>query len=132
MGMILAALLLAERYLVSTRTVAGPSMEPTLLAGDRVLVDRWTFEHRRPRTGEVVVALDEAGRPLVKRVGPPPRRTEPSAGVATVWLLGDNARASVDSRRIGAVPETRLSGRVFWRYWPLSRIGPVVATLPER
>jgi len=132
MGIILAALLLTERYLVSTRTVAGPSMEPTLMSGDRVLVDRWTFKHRRPRAGEIVVALDEAGRPLVKRVAASPRGVEPDPGADAVWLLGDNAPASMDSRRIGAVPVGRLAGRVFWRYWPLSRAGGFAETLPER
>lgn len=36
-----------------------------------------------------------------------------------LWLLGDNAEASTDSRTFGAVPREAIIGRVRWRYWPL-------------
>jgi signal peptidase I len=39
------------------------------------------------------------------------------------FLLGDNRRASCDSRSWGALPEDRIIGEVFAVYWPPSRIG---------
>jgi nickel-type superoxide dismutase maturation protease len=96
--------------------VAGRSMAPALRPGDRLVVAR----RRAVRPGDVVAATDPrgSGQPIVKRV----------AGVAadgSVWLLGDNADASTDSRVFGAVPPDLVWGRVVWRYAPADRAGPL-------
>ena len=57
---LLLALVAAGIYLVTDRlvlpwTVQGPSMVTTLQHGDRVLVDLWSYRHRAPRRGEVVL-----------------------------------------------------------------------------
>ena len=41
----------------------------------------------------------------------------------TLWVLGDNPRASADSRQIGAIPMDRIVGRVALIYWPSVRAG---------
>lgn len=41
----------------------------------------------------------------------------------SVWLMGDNRENSADSRYFGPVPTENLIGVVFFRYWPLDRIG---------
>jgi len=97
--------------------VVGPSMEPTLRPGDHVLVDRWTYRHRPPRPGEIVLLAGPSGEPWIKRVGVAP---EPGEGL---WLVGDNAARSLDSRRLGPMPVSRCRGRVIVRYWPPSRAG---------
>ncbi len=48
-----------------------------------------------------------------------------------VWLQGDNTRNSNDSRHYGAMPVAMLRGRVCYRVWPLSEVGPIRAQ-PER
>lgn len=40
-----------------------------------------------------------------------------------VWVMGDNRENSADSRYFGPVPEENLVGVVFFRYWPLDRLG---------
>ena len=40
-----------------------------------------------------------------------------------IWVMGDNRTNSSDSRAFGAVPLSNLTGRAFFRYWPLDRIG---------
>jgi signal peptidase I len=40
-------------------------------------------------------------------------------------FLGDNRDISQDSRSFGAVARSRLAGRVFFRIWPLGRLGMV-------
>ena len=114
--------LTATETLVTPWAVAGRSMEPALFDGDRVLVDRWTYRRRAARAGEVVLLTGPGGRPLVKRVS----ADAPAAPAADeLWVVGDNPAASVDSRQFGAVSRGRLRGRVVFRYWPPSRVGPV-------
>jgi signal peptidase I len=131
--------------------VSGPSMEPVLSSGDRVLVRRARLSELRPGL-VVVVEMPRVnadgpplppGRPpgqrewLIKRVAALPGdpvpagvpSPEPGPGHRGVVppgmfvLLGDNARWSHDSRVIGCVPAERLLG-VMIR--PLNR-GPAPA-----
>jgi signal peptidase I len=110
-------------------------MEPTLREGDRVLVDLWSLRRRLPRTGDVVVASGPGEEDLVKRIAqepypgndpyPDPVLAAESPLEPTFVVLGDNATESRDSRTFGRVPRHRIRGRVLWRYWPLSRWGPI-------
>ena len=109
-------------------------MEPTLRAGDRVLVALWTYHGRTPSRGEIVVFAGPGDEQLVKRIGPEPypdgapypnphfpaEPLEPS-----FIVLGDNPAESSDSRSFGRIPLRRIRGRVIWRYWPLSRAGSI-------
>jgi phage repressor protein C with HTH and peptisase S24 domain len=85
--------------------VRGPSMAPTLRAGDAVLVVRTSH----PRVGDVVVGhfLARPALPVVKRIA----RREGAAW----WLLGDNEYGTDDSRTYGPA---EVVGRVVLRYWP--------------
>jgi len=128
--LLLAGLLLAGDRLAVPWEVAGRSMEPTLFPGDRLLIDRWTYRHRAPRVGELVLFEGPTGVPLVKRVGVEPGGAPffpelwvpaGASGRGRHWLLGDNPAESRDSRRFGLVPAGRIRGRVVERYWPLGR-----------
>ncbi len=110
-------------------------MEPTLREGDRVLVDLITLRGRLPRTGEIVVVSGPSGEDLVKRIArepypgeaPYPASTLPTDSPLepTFVVLGDNPVDSLDSRAFGRVPQHRIRGRLGWRYWPVSRLGPI-------
>jgi len=98
----------ASRYVGRLWIVDGHSMEPALVRGDWVVVDRWTYRHRLPRPGEIVLLeLPDSGRWGVKRV-----QSVSSAGLR---VLGDNAAVSRDSREFGAVPRAAIVGRVVLR-----------------
>jgi signal peptidase I len=108
-------------------------MEPALLAGDRVIVSLWTYRNRDPAPGDVALLFGPGDRPMVKRVvarvrgrapGDSPLGAEWGNGPAYA-VAGDNPAASIDSRQFGPVPRHRFRGRVVWRYWPLSRAGPI-------
>jgi signal peptidase I len=40
-------------------------------------------------------------------------------------VLGDNRNASLDSHLWGPLPRQEVIGTAIWRYWPLSRFGPI-------
>ncbi|HVW33077.1 MAG TPA: nickel-type superoxide dismutase maturation protease [Acidimicrobiia bacterium] len=98
--------------------VTGASMEPTLRAGDRLIVVRGLGPLRPAiRVGDLVAVADprRPERTLVKRV---------SALVAGgVVVRGDNEGASTDSRHFGPVGAGALRGRVVYRYHPETRRG---------
>ncbi len=127
------AVSLAAEFIAVPWSVAGPSMQPTLWDGERVLVDVWSYRNRRPRIGEVVLVEGPDGTWLVKRMAalpagtaaPDPRVWGESPAGRSLWLLGDNPASSADSRRFGAVPADRVRGRVVLRFWPPNRAGRV-------
>jgi nickel-type superoxide dismutase maturation protease len=101
--------------------VAGSSMSPALLAGDKVLVlalprplSRW------PRPGEIIALHDprDPSRVLIKRVASVHRRSR------TLEVAGDARDASTDSRQFGPVPRSSVVGRAVYRYAPAGRSGP--------
>ena len=107
----------ASEFVLATRVIVGRSMTPGLIPGDRVVVDRWTYRHRRPRVGEVALLRGPDGTPMVKRVA--------SLSGDGIWVEGDNEPVSRDSRHFGRISDRAVRGRVVWRYWPLRRAGRV-------
>ena len=99
--------------------VRGGSMAPSLLPGDRLLVESRSYLGRAPRPGEIVLAADprQADRELIKRVV-----AIDDAGAAAD-LRGDAPEASTDSREFGAVPISTIRWRAAFRYWPPERAG---------
>lgn len=106
-------------------------MVPAIEPGDWLLVDPTVRDW--PRRGAIVVFREPGSDLLViKRVVGRPHDVVAtklgslhlSAGEA--WLVGD-APDSHDSRHYGPVPVDRLVGRAWFRYGPLSRMGPLTA-----
>ncbi|MEO6059092.1 MAG: S26 family signal peptidase [Candidatus Limnocylindria bacterium] len=114
----IAAGVAASRWL-DVVEVRGSSMAPSLLPGDRLLVECRSFSLRAPRAGEVVLAADprERGRELIKRVF-----AVSDAGDAAD-LRGDAPDESTDSREFGALPLSAIRWRAALRYWPPQRAG---------
>jgi signal peptidase I len=114
-------------------------MLPAIAPGDWLLVDPTTA--RWPRRGTIVVFREPAsGELAVKRVAGRPGDRIPFAGGFLVlapdeaWLEADATPAiaaeagfgaPVDSSRFGPVGLEHLVGRVWFRYGPPGRIGPI-------
>lgn len=63
--------LLVQQFIVKPFAIPSPSMEPTLVEGDRVLVNRLVYHFHPPQRGDVVVfhPPDRPGSdPFIKRV----------------------------------------------------------------
>ena len=101
---------------LSRYVVDGTSMEPAFRSGDRVLVNRLAYRRRAPRAGDVVVLRDpeRRGRVLLKRIATAPDDTV--AGPSRIYVLGDNAAESRDSRAFGAVAENEIIGKAWLKY----------------
>ena len=94
--------------------VQGESMGPTLRPGDWLLARKG----QRLFPGDIVLAADPRdGRPVVKRVQ--------WVRGGQVFLLGDNAVGSTDSRTFGPLPSAEIRARVLLRYGPLRRMGRI-------
>ena len=104
--------------------VADESMRPTFLPGDRLWVDPRAYERLAPTVGDVVVVKDPevTGRLLLKRVfeislGP--------SGEPRVDVRGDESSRSRDSRQFGKIAPSLVVGKVWYRYAPMTRRGPI-------
>lgn len=116
-------LLLAGRGRVRRIEVAGPSMIPTLVPGDRLIV---VPPGRALRAGDLVALRDPEvpARLLVKRVI--------SVTAAGVHVRGDNDGASRDSRDFGDVPAGAILGVAVYRYHPRHRAGSLAERQRQR
>ena len=127
-------------------------MEPNLHTSQRLIVEKVSYKVHIPRRGDIVViAMDEFEIPLIKRViGLPGETIEirenqvyinghvlqeaylpdiaqrnwgPTLVAAGhVFVMGDNRRASNDSRSFGPVPVDRITGKAWLSYWPPKEI----------
>jgi signal peptidase I len=126
-----------RRHLVRVN-VEGPSMEPTLRSGSRLLIRR--VRANAIRTGAIVVleapavgtpaaARARTGRWVVKRVAAVPGDPLPPVVAAAIRtpagtrvptgnlaVLGDNPDSSIDSRHYGLVSTNRVLGVALRRH----------------
>ncbi len=130
----------------------GPSMQPNLYVGYRVMTEKVSYRLHPPQRGDIVVVTRPEGQTaLIKRVMAvagevvevrgghtfidgqaveEPWVTHfggPDYGPALVpeghvFILGDNRVASRDSRAIGPVPVGSIRGHVWLIYWPPDQI----------
>ena len=91
-------------------------MAPRLRAGALVIAEPLD-DAALLRVGDVVVARrpDRPQLEIIKRI-----HSIDNAG--TIFLVGDNPKASTDSRDFGTVTREDVLARVRWRYWPLPPI----------
>jgi len=145
-------MVLLHVFVIQVSVVRGNSMEPCLHDGDRLVVDRVSYNLGEVCRGDVVV-LRYPRNPevdFVKRVvGLPGDRIVMRRGVLYVndtmaddygciadhqalaeltvpadnfFVLGDNRPISCDSRDFGLVAHSLLKGRVRARFWPLANL----------
>ena len=43
----------------------------------------------------------------------------------TVFVMGDNRSHSMDSRRLGCIPYSKIEGKIVFRFWPLNVFGKI-------
>ncbi|HSX33727.1 MAG TPA: S26 family signal peptidase [Candidatus Saccharimonadales bacterium] len=87
--------------MIYLRRVVGESMLPTLRPGTLIIAVR----RRHIQPGDIVI-IWHAGREKIKRVR--------ELTAAELFVVGDNAVASTDSRNFGWLPRPRRVPKVIW------------------
>ena len=111
--------------------VHAHSMEPGLLAGDRILANKLIVGRRDPQPGDIVIFRNpqDTKQVFVKRIFgiggkeitvDGERLTVPAH---CVFLLGDNREDSLDSRDFGPVSLSDIVGYVDYIFWPATGWG---------
>lgn len=180
---VLAMVIIIRFFLGEPRWIPSASMRPTLMEGDRLIIEKVSERFDKPHRGDILVfyppfeQLDNSywakftrlvgffnkDTAYIKRViGVPGDKiqivdgkgvyingkllNEPylyksdypevhcsefmNCGPMTVpphfyFMMGDNRNDSQDSRYWGYLPEKRVIGKAWLRFWPLNRIGMV-------
>lgn len=121
-----ALVLILRTFCFKPYVVDGNSMNPTLRGGDQILILQNKLLPMSVKKDDIVVIDGNRIHPqeepldffLVKRVS----EKEQDAAEDGIFVTGDNAAKSLDSRRFGPVPSNSLQGKALFVYFPLNRI----------
>ena len=93
-------------FLLSRFKIKGHSMSPKFSEEDSVLVSSIPFMFIKPKKGDVVV-FEKFNRIYLKRIG--------KIKDDKYFLVGDNKKDSLDSRRFGTVDRNQIKGKVIFK-----------------
>jgi signal peptidase I len=138
-------------------TVDGPSMQPGLWTGEKVLMGKVEYWFSKPKRGDIVLArFPDSDQNFIKRVIATggdliainngavylngKKLDEPYIPTAInadmqelkvpddyVFVMGDNRNDSTDSRVVGAIPLSMVEGRAYALVWPVGNAKKLTA-----
>jgi signal peptidase I len=144
---LMAIIFLMVNTAIGRFQIQGPSMQPNLHEGERVIVDKVTYWLRPPQRGDIIVFDGHGAVDLIKRIIALPDETiEIHGGQVSIngivldepylehptssdvsaqqvaadhyYVMGDNRDNSQDSRAFGAITSKEIVGRAWIIYWP--------------
>lgn len=115
-----------KKNIVEAYKIAGTSMEPVVLRGDRVIADKTAYLRMPPHKGDVIVFVypDDRSKIFIRRIEALPgeaiiltngKKEQVPHGM--IYVLGDNKEQSLDSREFGFVPLGDVIGKVRQIYY---------------
>ncbi|WP_028863805.1 S26 family signal peptidase [Psychromonas aquimarina] len=109
---------------VHVYVVPSQSMQPSLKTGDYILVDSWQYLTAPPQINDIVIFTRTNQKHFfVKRVGKWDKQPEQSADL--LYVLGDNAAMSIDSRAFGPIQVSNIRGQVKMILFGFNAIGKI-------
>jgi signal peptidase I len=153
--LVAAILFLAVNMVTARIRVEGKSMEPTLVEGQFILINRLAYRWGEMERGDIIVfhfPFDHDRRLIKRLIGLPGDTITASNGVIyvngvpldepyiadapvyndewivgpdEVFVLGDNRNNSSDSHLWGKVPFSQIVGKAILIYWPPDDFGPI-------
>jgi signal peptidase I len=149
------AIITLRNYVFEIAITSGESMEPAILPGDHVLIDRLAYRSYEPQKDEII-AIKLGYVMMIKRVlGTPgdvieirngylfrngelvdneqlsmPNKIRKNPKAIKIWdkhlyVIGDNREYSEDSRDFGLVTYDQIVGKAVFIYFPFERIGKI-------
>lgn len=106
-------------------------MEPTIHSDNILITEHFTPRFRKVDRGDIIIAKCPTNpkQYICKRVTGLPGDQVRTGFISTeivprghVWLEGDNASNSFDSRAYGPVPQGLIRSRAVMKVWPLSGV----------
>jgi signal peptidase I len=100
--------------------IVGESMQPQVLRGDWVIVDKTSYRHSAPHKGDIIVFVypDDRSKVYIKRIAALTGEVITSANGdkytvphGNVYVLGDNATQSKDSKDFGPIQLRDVLGK---------------------
>lgn len=82
-------------------------MEPAIPEGSIALVYSWAYVFQKPKAGNIVLAKTEYDDKIFCK-----RIVEVNLQTKQYFLAGDNPSDSLDSKKIGSVPEIKILGKI--------------------
>lgn len=93
--------------------VLGHSMEPTLNAGDTLIVSSIPYWFKKPQKGNIVLFLETKSKKyFIKRIV----KIDRSAQKDKYFLAGDNRNDSKDSKTFGLIERKNILGKVIYKF----------------
>ena len=146
------AIIILRNYVFEIAITSGESMEPIILSGDHVLINRLSYKSQEPKIGDII-AIKLGYVMMIKRIlGTPgdvieirngylylngklvdneqlnmPDKIRKNIKSIKVWdkhlyVIGDNREYSEDSRDFGLVTYDHIVGKAVFIYFPFGRM----------
>lgn len=111
---------LVRNHVVQVFKIPTSAMEPAIMKGDRVLVDKQVYKKRPPKIGDIVVFVypDDRSLMFIRRIAGLPGETvktgegkEYRVPHGSIFVMSDNKDEGQDSRHFGPVPLVDVVGK---------------------